>query len=125
MEQTTDKKKLRLIDEALNYFYNMDSDTLIANYQQVLQDKKEEKAGITVTVMDKETAIGILNEIPEKCYQGQSLKIEDSMVKAVSESELLNLCEEQVKFHPDIEMEIRSMFKFCINIKRQIENNNK
>ena len=124
MEEITAEIKLQLIDEALKYFYDMDGDELIAKYQTEIQGKAEDKADITVTEMDKATAMGLLNEIPEKCYQNQSLKIEDAMLKAVSEAELMNLCEEQAKSHPDIEMEIRSMFKFCMNIKRQIENDN-
>ena len=121
MEEITAKKKLQLIDEALNYFYDMDSERLIANYRQELQGRAENKEKTRDPKMDRETAIALLNEIPEKCYQDQSLKIEDAMLHAVSEADLLNLCEEQAGLHPDVEMEIRSMFKFCINIKRQIE----
>ncbi len=116
MEELLAQKKLQLIDEALNYFYNTDGDALIARYRNEIQAKADDPA----PVMDKETALALLGEIPDKCHQSKSLKIEEGMLKAVSEAELTALCEDQATAHPDIEMEIRSMFKFCLTVKEPV-----
>ncbi|MFC1670675.1 hypothetical protein ACFL20_09800 [Spirochaetota bacterium] len=118
MKENAAEMKLELVNKALNHFYETDADTLISKYEdEIRKDKFEDTPGI----MDKETALKIINMIPDKCYKSKSLEVRAEMVRALTEEELQGICEEQVKAHPDIESEIRSMFKFCLNSKKLIE----
>ena len=118
MGKVTAEEKLELIDKALKYFYSIDADTLIDNYNEALSAKEKKKEKVEV---DKETAKEFFQIIPEKCYEQKGMDMREEMLIALTENEFKELCDEQVKAHPDIDQEIRSMFEFCIKIKNQIE----
>lgn len=118
MGNASAEEKLRLIDTALKHFYDVDGDELIAKYQMDCQARVEKKKTPAVQEMDHDAAISFLKGIPEKCYQSESIKIVDGMLGAVSESEIVELRDQLTKAHPDISLEIRSMFDFCLNAKR-------
>jgi hypothetical protein len=118
MKEQTPEEKLELIEAALNHFYDIDTETLLGSYLDHL-DKKAEAATPPAPV-DRETAIAYFQVIPEKCNSNQSLEMKTEMLGALSEAEFQALCEEQVKAHPKIAMDIRSMFDFCLKFKRML-----
>lgn len=114
MKALPPEEKLQMIEDALDHFYDIDTETLVRNYQEYL----DTKMGAASRPMDRETAIAYFGAVPDNCYGNKPLDMKPEMLRALSEEEFQALCEEQAKSHPDVQQEIRSMFDFCLRIKR-------
>ena len=118
MKKQADNDKMAMIEAALDHFYGIDTETLLHNYQRYLDKKKEPRT--PPGPVDRETAIAYFGAIPEKCNRSESIEMKIEMLNALSEADFQALCEEQVKSHPKIETDIRSMFDFCLKFKRML-----
>jgi len=120
MKKRTPEEKLEMLEAALDHFYNMDTETLLRKYERYLDKKKEAKNAPPPGPVNRETAIAYFGVIPDKCSNNNPLEMKQEMLEALSEEEFSILCNEQVKSHPEIETEIRSMFDFCLKMKRMM-----
>ncbi len=119
MNTQSAEEKLKLISEALSHFYDTDIEDLLCRYRDYLEKREIENA--EPELPDKETAVEYFRKIPDYCYRCEPIEMKNEMLKSLTEEDLTNLREEQVKSHPDIEKEIRSMFEYCLKIKKLIE----
>ncbi len=119
MKTQSTEEKLEKINKALARFYDTDIEALLCRYRDYLDQKESKNAEPELT--DKKTAVEYFGKIPDYCYQDKPIEMKNEMLKSLTKEDLLNLCEEQVKTHPGIEKEIRSMFEYCLKIKKLIE----
>jgi len=120
MKDKTPEEKLELIDNALKHFYDTDIENLLYEYGIYLESLEKSKT-MKARPTDRSAALDYFNTIPERCYNDKPLEMKQEMLMALTEEELLELLGRQVGEHPSIEMEIRSMFEYCLKIKYLLE----
>ncbi len=120
MKELTPEEKLEMLEAALDHFYDTDTKTLLAEYKGYLDGKQEAENALPKGPVDRETAIAYFGTIPDKCNNNKPLEMKQEMLGALSEEEFAALCSEHANSHPEIETEIRSMFDFCLKMKRMM-----
>ncbi len=119
-EELPFKEKLEMLEAALDHFYDTNTETLLSEYQCYLDKKQEAARAALKGPPDRDEAIAYFASIPDKCNNNASLEMKPEMLEALSEEDFIALCAEQTKSHPKIEAEIRSMFDFCLKMKRMM-----
>ncbi len=109
-----------MLEAALDHFYDTDTDTLLSEYKQYLDTKSEAESAPPPGPVDRDAAIAYFGVIPDKCANNKPLEMKKEMLEALSEEDFMVLCTEQARSHPEIEAEIRSMFDFCLKMKRMM-----
>lgn len=109
-----------MLEGALDHFYDTDVDTLLREYTRYLGKKRDAENPVQKAPMGREEAIAYFSAIPDKCKNNEPLEMKQEMLRALTEEEFAALCDEQAQSHSDIAAEIRSMFDFCLKMKRMM-----